>query len=386
MPALPCGDDHRALLLHAQRGHRLGLGLCERRLLDGLTFAVEPVELGRHRASLRRVVFQEQPRAEVGTSDASARIDARPKQKSQMPAFRRAGEPRRIHQCGQADMLAAAHRDQPLRNEGAVEPLERHDIGDRAERHKVERVEQVGLRAQHMPEAAFAQLAVHRDHHHEHKADRGEMVEPGKIVLPVRVDQRIDRRQSFVRLMMVDRHHVEAERLRLNERLDTGRSAIDRDEELRALPGECAHRFGVRPVAFEKPVGNVDQRLKSAMAQELRQQRRGGRAVDVVVAEDRDRLAPLDRIGDTRRRFGHVGQRVRVRHQAPHRRIEKLLHRVDLDIAPGEYAREQFRHAVALRHRGRARVAARIEPRTPDAPARRALHAEERGRHFAEGR
>ena len=274
---------------------------------------------------------------------------------------------------------------QPLRNEGAVEPLERHDVGDGAERHKVERVEQVGLGAQHMPEAALAQLAVHRDHGHEHEADRSEMVEPRKIVLPVRVDQRIDRRQGLVRLMMVDRHHVEAERLGFNERLDAGRAAIDRDEELRALPGECAHRFGVRPIALEQPVRNVDQRLKSAMAQEFRQHRRRGRAVDVIVAEDRDRLAPLDRIGDARRCFRHVGQRVRVRHQPPHGRIEKLLHRVDLDIAPGEHAREQLRHAVALRHRGGARLAARIEPRTPDAPAHRALHAEECGRHFAEG-
>ena len=246
MPALPRRDDNGALLFDAERGHRLGLGLRERRLLDGLALAVEPVELGGHRAGLGWVVFEQEARAEVGTADASARIDARPEQKAQVPAFRRSGEPRRVHQCGQADMLAAAHRDQPLRDEGAVEPLERHDVGNGAERHKVERVEQVGLRAQHVPEAALAQLAVDGDYGHEHEADRRQMVEPRQIILPVRVDQCVDRRQGLVRLMMVDRHHVEAERLRLHERLDAGRAAIDRDQELRALLGERAHRFGVR--------------------------------------------------------------------------------------------------------------------------------------------
>ena len=181
MPALPCGDDHRALLLDAERGHRLGLGLRERRLLDRLALAVEPVEFGGHRAGLCGVVFQEQPRAEIGTSDASARIDARPEQKPQMPAFRRpVSRAASISAVRPTCSRRATH--QALGDEGAVEPLERHDVGDGAERHKVERVEQVGLGAQHMPEAALAQLPVHRDHDHEHEADRGEMGGPRRIV------------------------------------------------------------------------------------------------------------------------------------------------------------------------------------------------------------
>ena len=35
MPAFRGGDDHRALLLQAERGHGLGFGLRQRRLLDG---------------------------------------------------------------------------------------------------------------------------------------------------------------------------------------------------------------------------------------------------------------------------------------------------------------------------------------------------------------
>ena len=55
--------------------------------------------------------------------------------------------------------------------------------------------------------------------------------------------------------------------------------------------------------------------------------------------------------------------------------------RVDLDIAPGEHAREQLRHAVTLRHRERARVAALIEPVAPDAAAHRVPHVEEEPAH-----
>ncbi len=211
------------------------------------------------------------------------------------------------------------------------------------------------------------------------------MIETGEIVLPVRIHQRIGGRQCFAGLMMIDGHHIEAERLGFSKRLDAGRPAIDRDEKLRTLRGERAHRFGVGPVSFEQSVGDVDQRLESAMTQELGQHRRRGRAVHVVVPEDRDRLAPLDRINDTSRGLGHVGQHVRIGHQPAHGRIEKLLHAIELDIAPRKNAREQFRHPVALRHRGGARLATRIKARAPDAPGHRALDTEECRGRSAEG-
>ena len=74
--------------------------------------------------------------------------------------------------------------------------------------------------------------------------------------------------------MMIDGHHIETQRLGLHQRLDAGGAAIDGDQELRALFGKRADRFGVRPIAFEQPVGNVDERLEPAMAQEFCQHRR----------------------------------------------------------------------------------------------------------------
>ena len=60
-------------------------------------------------------------------------------------------------------MLAPAQRQHALGDKGAVEPAQRHDVGDGAERDDVREAEQVGLRPRIAPEAALAQLAVDRD-------------------------------------------------------------------------------------------------------------------------------------------------------------------------------------------------------------------------------
>ena len=54
MPARSGSHDDRALLLRTQRSHGLGLGFGERRKLDGLALAVEPVELTLQAACIAR--------------------------------------------------------------------------------------------------------------------------------------------------------------------------------------------------------------------------------------------------------------------------------------------------------------------------------------------
>ena len=54
-----------------------------------------------------------------------------------MPRLRRAGEPRHVHQRGKADMVAPAQRDKALGDESAVEAVQRHHVGDRAERDQM---------------------------------------------------------------------------------------------------------------------------------------------------------------------------------------------------------------------------------------------------------
>ena len=181
------------------------------------------------------------------------------------------------------------------------------------------------------------------------------MAKLGQIVLPVRIDDRERLRQRLVGKMMVDDEALHAEAARLGERLVAGGAAIDRDQQRRAALGERAHRLHIGPIALEQAVGNMDDRREPAMAQEARQRRRGGRAVDIVVAEDRDRLAAHDRIGEPRRRRRHAGERIWIRHQGAHGRVEERERVFDLDAAAGEHARQQFRQVVALHHRQRAR-------------------------------
>ncbi len=210
------------------------------------------------------------------------------------------------------------------------------------------------------------------------KPDRGQMTEAGKIVAPVRIDDGHGRRQHLIGLVVIDDDNVDTERARFRQRLDTGRAAIDRHQKRRAAPGERAHRLDVRAIAFEQPVGNVDQGVDAGMTQEAREQRGGCRAVDVVIAEYGDRLAAHDRVGDTLGRLRHGGEHVGIGHRLLDRRVEECRDRIDLDIAAGEDARQQFGKIVPLRDRERARRATLVEPVAPRAPGRRVFDAEKK--------
>ena len=378
MPAFGGGDHHRALLLGAERGLRLGLGLRQGGELDRLALAVEPVELGGEPRAFRRVVLQQEIDAERGAADAAAGIDARPEQEAEMPGLGRAAEPGDVHQRGEPGVLAPAQRDETLGHEGAVEPLERDHVGDGAQRHQIEQAEEVGLGALGRPKTARTQHAVERHDGHEHQPDGGQVAELRKVVEAIGIDHGERGRQLLVGQMMVDHHHVETELARLRQRLVAAGAAIDGDQQRRALGGERAHRLHVGAVAFEQAIGDVDDRHKPALAQVARQRGRRGRAVDIVIAEDRDGFPTPDRIGQAYRRRRHAGEQVGIGHQRPHRRIEEGCDLLDRDPAPGEDARQKLGHVVvALRNRERARGALLVEPVAPGTAADRALDAEE---------
>src|ERR1700722_5736752 len=177
--------------------------------------------------------------------------------------------------------------------------------------------------------------------------------------------------------MMIDDDDIHAERFGLGERLDAGGAAIDGHQERRAALSQRAHRLDIRAVAFEQPVGNVDDRLATALPQETRQHGSGCGAIHIVVAEDRNALAARHGVGDARGCFRHGGEHIRIGHRAFDGRIEKGGDRVGLDMAAGEDARQQFGDLMTLCDRQRPRRAALVEPVAPGAPGRRILDAEE---------
>ena len=208
------------------------------------------------------------------------------------------------------------------------------------------------------------------------------MAEAGDIVGPVRIHQRIDLRQFIAALMMIDHDDRHPEPPRFGQRLEAGGAAIHRHQQRGALAREHADRFDIGAVAFKDPVGNMNQRIEPAMAQVPRQQRRRGGAVDIVIAEDRHLLAARGRLRDA---FGggfHLRHGVGIGHQFADGRIEKILDRVEFDIAPGQHPRQHFRQLIALRDRQRPRRPPRIEPVAPQLSGRRTRDAEKRRRRF----
>ncbi len=124
----------------------------------------------------------------------------------------------------------------------------------------------------------------------------------------------------------------------------------------------------VRAVAFEDAVGNVDQRLEPARRRKRASSARGGRAVDVVVAEDRDRSPRIIASAMRSAAASMPVTRVRIGHQPPHGRIEIGLDVVEArrrgrrGCAPAAPARRE-RCAIASARDGRALV----EPVAPGA-------------------
>ena len=317
----------------------------------------------------------QQPHAEVGLADPAAGVDPRAERETEVAAARRLHQPRRLGERAHPDILPPRHDLEALRDEGAVEGLQPRDVRDGAERDEVEQVDELRLLAV-CEEAAAAKLAHQRHAEQERHSDRREVtVRRAELafVEPVGVDQREGDRKRRRALVMVDDDHVEAGVLRLLKRFERLRSAIDRDREARAALLELDQRRARRAIALHQPVGDVDHRLGAQPAQQEHEQGRAGRAVDVIIAENRDCLASLDRVGEPLRALVHVLEAGRVGQEVADRRLAVTLEVVATNSAGEQELVDQGIH----RQSGLARPAP-----FPRLPAGRLLHPK-RKRHDA---
>ena len=111
-----------------------------------------------------------------------------------------------------ADIVAARHDLEALRDESAVQPVQRSDIGHCPQGDDVKQGQQVGF-APIGEIAAFAQRADEGDGEEESHTDRGEMTVRGGIVFlvqPVGIDQRHGARKLCGAFVVVDHDHVDA--------------------------------------------------------------------------------------------------------------------------------------------------------------------------------
>ena len=93
----------------------------------------------------RAVVSSRAPERRV--ADPAAGVDARADQEAQVIGARRPVGAGDVEQGGRAPAGGAGASPQALDDKGAVEPDERHDVGDRRQRHEIERGDEIGRAA-----------------------------------------------------------------------------------------------------------------------------------------------------------------------------------------------------------------------------------------------
>ena len=99
--------------------------------------------------------------------------------------------------------------------------------------------------------------------------------------------------------------------------------------------------------------------------QKFRQQGRRAGAVHIVIPENRDLFASLDRLGESIHGAVHVAQRQRFRHQFAQRRIEIGWRVGSADSPARQHSGENVVEPIRLRDRRRPRFSGGVEARLP---------------------
>jgi hypothetical protein len=106
---------------------------------------------------------------------------------------------------------AGTNARETLRDERAVETIEAHDVGDRAQRDEIEQRAEIRLRAI-LERAALAEQRTRREQHVEHHADAGEVLARKRAPALVGIDDQRRRRKCRGRQVMIGDQHLDAER------------------------------------------------------------------------------------------------------------------------------------------------------------------------------
>ncbi len=269
MPALARRENEPAHRRALDRCHRL----CQHLRLDRAALGVERVEMRGKLARLDRIVGRQEPRAEIGLADAATGIDTRAQDEPRMVSIELLADPGRVAQRGETDIAAPAHHLEPLRHQRAVDAGERHDIANRAERHEIEPLHQIGLLPALIP-ARLAQRAIDASDEEKGHAHRGQHAMRAFLVEPVGIDHRERARQRGIAQMMIDDDDIESRIAGNAERRLRGDAAIDGDDDARALLFQLQQRGRVGPITFALAIGDIDGRLAVDGLKKAPQQRR----------------------------------------------------------------------------------------------------------------
>ena len=323
------------------------------------------------------IIARQQPGAEIGLPDPAAGIDPWPEQKAQVIGTGDLLEAGNVGQGGKPDVAPFGHHLETLANQRPIDARKRHDIAHRAQCHEVQPLAQIGLGAARpgVP-AGLAQPSVDTDRQQECHAHRRHLLVRAVVIDPVGIDHRNGLWQRDLGHVVVDDDGVEPCPLGLGQWLESGHTAIDGDDDCSPIGLQLQQRGRVRPITFLAAVRNIDVDIAAYGAEKSQQQRRGGRAVDVIVAEHDNPLALLHGLRHPRDRCVHVLEMRRIRQEAAERRVEKIRHRVRIDIACRQKPCHCLRQPMTLGDGERRTLVG--QPRSPASPGQRPFNAEKR--------
>ncbi|MNC41478.1 hypothetical protein D3C75_902470 [compost metagenome] len=194
-------------------------------------------------------------------------------------------------------------------DQDAVVGVQRHHVGDAAQRHQVEQLGQVRLGKTAAGEPVqLAQAGAQSQHHVEDHPDPGQRLAGEGAARLVGIDDGVGRRQLGARQVVVGDQYRKAGRLGRGHAVETGNAVVHGDQQLRALLQRHRDDLRGQAVAVVETVRHqiVDVRGPQH-AQRQHADRTGGGAVGIEVADDDHALALLQR-----------------RHQQLDRRIDAL--------------------------------------------------------------
>jgi hypothetical protein len=290
--------------------------------------------------------------------------DSRPAALSRGPATKprsylsrdRASRPPATRSAGDAPACArpAADPSRPCATSRPVDPVEGHDVGDRAERDEIEQCREIRRRA--IGEvAALAQRRARGEQHVEHDPDAGEVLARKGASGLIRIDdQRGGRqRERCGGQVVIGHEHLDAGRGRRRDAVVARDAVVDGHDEARRHPGRFGDDLRRQTVAVFEAVGyeESDDRAHACKSAHRHGARRG--AVGIVIGDDHDFLAARYRVGKPRRRrvdaLHRRETRARSRGRGRARSPSRCLAPRKLAPAPG--ARRTTSAAAQLRER-----------------------------------
>ena len=233
----------------------------------------EQVELARKPGGLDRIFGEQKARTKRGIADAPARIDARADEKAEMPAFRRPRQTRDIEKSRQTRRPRPRMTMSPCRTKARLRPTSGTTSATVASATRSScPAGRAPADRRKIPVPRRMRLSAHQ--RQEHHAGGAEMAEAREVVEPVRINDRRQRREAAPAPGggRAPRHRAPSSCFRQGH--DAGGSAIDRDEEPRALLLEAANGLDIRAITLGDPVGDMDEVVEPAGAQVFRQQGR----------------------------------------------------------------------------------------------------------------